>query len=40
MGREKGEGVMKDRGLRGTNYWGKIGYKDVLYNTGKIATIL
>ena len=35
-----GEGQQRGRGLTGTNYWVKIGYKDVLFNTGNIANIL
>ena len=30
----------RGKGLKGTNYYYKIGYKTILYNTGNIANIL
>ena len=37
-GEGRGEGQYRVGGLRGTNYWYKISYKDILYNTGNIVT--
>lgn len=39
VGRGKREGQDMGSGVRGTNYWQKITYADILYNTGNVANI-
>ena len=39
-GEGRREGQDRGRGLRGTNYYVQTLYKDILYSTGSIASIL